>query len=181
MKPLLNLYSRVINISNVTLSPALDVAIRLYIANIFFKSGKLRLDSYLNGQWHEQVTAFTDYHPIPGVPGEIAAVMGTGGEIILPILLALGLFTRIGAGGLLIMTLTIQYLVPADYGVANNEHYYWMLLLAVPMLKGGGLFSIDGLFQKFMCKKCNKHTKETHDEKINDIAENEAVSEKSSA
>ena len=123
------------------------------MANIFFKSGWLRLQDYLNGQWNNQIVAFTEYHPIPGVPGEIAAVAGTTGEIVLPILLAFGFLTRIGAGGLLVMTLSIQFLVPADYGVANDDHYMWMLLLAVPMLHGGSMFSVDFIVQKLLHKK----------------------------
>ncbi len=148
-----SLYGRLIKLSNMTLSPLVDLGIRLYMANIFFKSGWLRLQDYLNGQWQNQIVAFTDYHPIPGVPGDIAAVAGTIGEVTLPVLLALGFLTRIGAGGLLIMTFVIQFLVPEDYGVSNPDHYMWMLLLAVPMVKGGGLISVDFIFQKFFCKK----------------------------
>ncbi len=153
MKKILRLYSKIIKLSDISLSPALDLSIRLYMANIFFTSGWLKLQSYLNGNWDEVVTAFTEYHPIPGVSGEIASIFGTGGEIILPALLALGLLTRIGAGGLLMMTIVIQFLVPADYGVANDDHYFWMLLLAVPMLKGGGMFSADFVIQKIIRKK----------------------------
>ncbi len=153
MKQLCNLYSKIIKLSNKTLSPLLDLSIRLFMANIFFTSGKLRLNDYLNGQWDSQITAFTEYHPIPGIPGDIAAIAGTLGEITLPVLLAFGLFTRFGAAGLLIMTLSIQFLVPADYGVANDDHYMWMMLLAVPMLKGGGTLSADFILCKFLCKK----------------------------
>ena len=154
MKKLCPLYCRLIKLSDVTLSPLLDLGIRLFMASVFFKSGRLRLQDYLNGQWGNQVTAFTDYHPIPGVPGEIAAIAGTGGEVILPILLAFGFLTRFSAAGLLIMTLTIQFLVPEEHGVSNNDHYMWMLLLAVPFLKGGGLLSVDALLCK-ICKKCS--------------------------
>lgn len=147
------IYSKLIKTSDKVLSPLLDLGIRLFMANIFFTSGKLRLNDYLNGQWSNQVTAFTDYHPIPGIPGDIAAVAGTGGELILSILLAFGLFTRFGAAGLLVMTISIQFLVPAEYEIANPDHYMWMLLLAVPMLKGGGILSADFVLCKFFCKK----------------------------
>ncbi len=153
MKQLCTLYSRFIRLSNKTLSPLLDLGIRLFMANIFFTSGKLRLNDYLNGQWDNQITAFTDYHPIPGIPANIAAISGTAGEIVLPILLAFGLFTRFGAAGLLTMTLSIQFLVPAEYEIANPDHYMWMLLLAVPLLKGGGMLSADFVLCKFFCKK----------------------------
>lgn len=155
MKSLCRLYGKIIKLSDVTLSPLLDLAIRLYMANIFFKSGWLRLQDFLNGQWQNQVTAFTEYHPIPGVPGDIAAVAGTFGEVTLPVLLALGLLTRVGAGGLLIMTLIIQFIVPQEYGVSNPDHYMWMLLLAVPLIRGGGMLSVDYVFRKFFCKKCS--------------------------
>ncbi len=153
MKQLCTLYSRLVKISNKTLSPLLDLGIRLFMANIFFTSGKLRLNDYLNGQWDNQITAFTDYHPIPGIPGDIAAIAGTTGEIVLPVLLAFGLFTRFGAAGLLIMTMSIQFLVPAEYEIANPDHYMWMLLLAVPLLKGSGMLSADFILCKFFCKK----------------------------
>jgi len=150
---MLNLYSKLIKLSDMTLSPLVDLGIRLFMANIFWKSGILKYKSWKNGQWEEVITAFRDYHPIPGVPPEMAAIGGTLGELILPLMLAFGLFTRIGAGGLLIMAIVIQFIVPAEYELSNPDHYMWMLLLAVPMLKGGGLFSIDGLAQKFWFKK----------------------------
>lgn len=153
MKAVCSLYKKIIKLSDLTLVPLVDLGIRLYMANIFWVSGKLKLDSYLNGQWDDVVTAFTEYHPIPGVPGEIAAIAGTAGEVALPILLAFGFLTRIGAGGLLVMTIVIQFLVPADYGVANSDHYMWMLLLAVPLVRGGGKLSADFLLCKFFCKK----------------------------
>lgn len=153
MKQFCTLYSKIIKISNKTLSPLLDLGIRLFMANIFFTSGKLKFENYLNGHWEYTVEAFTDHHPIPGIPGEIAAIAGTTGELVLPILLAFGLFTRFGAAGLLIMTLSIQFLVPAEYEIANPDHYMWMLLLAVPMLKGGGMLSADFILCKFVCKK----------------------------
>ena len=156
MKLLCPLYFKAIKLSNITLSPLLDLAIRLFMANIFFKSGWLRLQDFLNGQWSNQITAFRDYHPIPGINPEIAAVAGTGAEIILPVLLVLGLLTRVSAAGLLVMTMSIQFLVPADYGVANNDHYMWMLLLAVPMLKGAGMFSADFLICRFGRRFCGK-------------------------
>jgi putative oxidoreductase len=147
------LYYKLIKFSDATLSPLLDLGIRLYMANIFFKSGQLKLNNYMNGQWENTVVMFSDYHPIPGIEPQIAAVAGTTGEVILPVLLAIGLFGRIGAAGLLVMTLIIQFGIPGEYGMANNDHYMWMLLLAVPMLKGPGKLSVDHVLKKIICKK----------------------------
>jgi len=156
MKLLFRAYGNLIKLSNATLSPILDLAIRLYMANIFWTSGVLKYENYANGDWESTVYLFEEIHPIPGVDPEISAIAGTAGELVLPILLAFGLFTRFGAAGLIVMTLVIQFVVPAEYEMSNPEHYYWLLLLAVPMIKGAGILSIDGIAQKFMCKgKCD--------------------------
>lgn len=165
MKPLFKLYKNVIKLSNMTLSPLLDLAIRLYMANIFFKAGKLKYETYVNEGWESVVYQFEEYHPVPGIDPNLAAIGGTAGELILPVLLAFGLFTRFGAAGLLIMTMVIQFAVPEDYGVSNPEHYLWMLLLAIPLLKGGGMLSIDGIAQKFLCKnKCDSNAEAKSEE-----------------
>lgn len=150
-------YKTLTILSDSYLSPVVNLGIRLLMAKIFFTSGWLRLQDYLNGQWANQITAFSEYHPIPGVPGEYAAILGTFGEIVLPVLLVLGLMTRFSAAGLLIMTLVIQFVVPEDYGVSNPDHYMWMLLLCVPFIQGGGKLSLDFLFTRFGCKTfCKK-------------------------
>lgn len=134
-------------------APLLDLAIRLFMANIFFKSGWQKFQTFLNDDWGSTVYLFQDIHPLPGIPAEIAAVMGTGGELGLSILLALGLFGRFGAAGLLVMTTVIQFVIPASYGVANADHYMWMMLLAVILVKGPGALSLDHLLRKFMAGK----------------------------
>jgi len=133
-------------------SPFLDLAIRLYMAQIFFKSGWLKLQNHLNDDWGSTVFLFEETHPLPGIAPDMAAVMSTAGELFLPVLLAFGLFTRFGAAGLLIMTMTIQFLIPADYEIAHPTHYLWMLLLAVPLIKGPGPISIDRFIVKWLQK-----------------------------
>lgn len=134
-------------------SPLLDLTIRLFMASIFFKSGWQKFQTFLNDDWGSTVYLFQDIHPVPGIPAELAAVMGTGGELIFSVMLALGLFGRLGAAGLLAMTLTIQFLVPESYGIANPDHYMWMLLLTVPLIKDPGAISVDHLIQKFLQKR----------------------------
>ncbi|PJB71531.1 MAG: hypothetical protein CO093_04890 [Alphaproteobacteria bacterium CG_4_9_14_3_um_filter_47_13] len=134
-------------------SPLLDLSIRLFMANIFFKSGWQKFQTFLNDDWGSTVYLFQDIHPVPGIPAELAAVMGTGGELGLSALLALGLFGRFGAAGLIVMTAVIQFVVPASYGMANSDHYMWMLLLAVPLVKGPGIISLDALLCRWLQKK----------------------------
>ncbi len=139
-------------LANNILSPLLVLGIRLFMADIFFTSGLIKFKSFLNGQWDTTVYLFRDVHPIPGIPAELAAIGGTGGEIVLPILLAFGLFGRMGAAGLIVMTAIIQFVIPTGYGLMNADHYLWMMLLAVPFIMGPGKFSLDYLLLKFIRK-----------------------------
>ncbi len=134
------------------LSPALDLVIRLYMANIFFVSGWGKFKNFLNGDWGTTIFLFEEVHPLPFLSPDIAAILGTGGELALPVLLAAGLFSRFAAAGLLAMTLAIQFLVPADYGIMNDIHYLWMLLLAIPLIKGPGPLSLDYILLRFLKK-----------------------------
>lgn len=80
------------------------------------------------------------------IPPEIPAYMATAGELLLPILLFVGVLTRFGALGLLVMTIVIQFFVP---GFENHEHYLWMIILTMLMAHGGGKISLDNwLFNK---------------------------------
>ncbi len=139
-------------LASCVLSPILTLVIRLYMANIFFTSGLLKFKSFQNGQWDSTVYLFQDIHPLPGIPAEIAAVGGTVGELVLPVLLAFGLFGRVGAAGLLVMTAVIQFGIPAEYDMQNPDHYFWMMLLAVPFIMGPGRISLDHLILKFIRK-----------------------------
>lgn len=138
--------------SNCILSPVFDLSVRIYMANVFFASGKLKFENYLNEDWGSTVFLFEEIHPISGLNPNFAAISATAGELILPILLAFGLFGRLGAAGLLIMTAVIQFGVPADYGIQNNDHYFWMFLLGMILLKGPGKLSLDHLIMKWLKK-----------------------------
>lgn len=130
---------------NTIMSPVLDLAIRLYMAKIFFVSGLGKLSSALNDDWESTLFLFEEVHPVPGIDPALASVMATGAEVILPILLGVGLLSRFAGAGLLAMTMVIQYLVPEEYGIQNVQHYFWMFLLAVIVTKGPGALSLDRL------------------------------------
>ena len=141
------------NFVDKVVAPLLDLTIRLFMADIFFKSGWLKFQNVLNHDWGSTVNLFQDVFPVPGVPADIAAIVGTTSELGLPVLLALGLFARVGAAGLIIMTLVFQFLVPPEYGIANPLHYYWMLLLGMIFVKGPGVISLDYLLRRWLHKK----------------------------
>ena len=133
------------NIADCIGSPLFDLTARLYVGWIFFRSGLGRFDSFLNGTWDDQVFLFTEEHPVPGVPGELGAILGTGGELILPVLLVLGLFGRFAAAGLLVMTAIIEF----TYQHAT-DHILWAFLLGMIFIKGAGKLSIDHFMRKMI-------------------------------
>lgn len=89
------------------------------------------------------VTQFENDFALPLIPAPAAAWMATLGEFILPILLVLGLFTRLSALGLLAMTLVIQIFVfPNAWW---STHALWTALLVYLVARGGGAWSLDHL------------------------------------
>ena len=118
---------------------------RLGIAAVFFMSGRTKI---AEGSWLTiDDSAFelfrTDYH-LPLIPPVPAAYAATTAEHLFPILLTLGLFTRLSAGGLLVMTTVIEVFVYPD---AWPTHLSWAGLLLPSIALGGGKLSLDRLFK----------------------------------
>jgi putative oxidoreductase len=120
------------------LQPAALLAARVYVGMAFFKSGLTKL-----ADWGTTVALFQDEYHVPLLPPELAAVMGTAGELGLPVLLVLGLAGRFGALGLsvvnVIAVLSLSEIAPAALG----QHHLWGVLLAVVALWGPGKWSVD--------------------------------------
>tara|TARA_R110002072_G_scaffold116040_1_gene246408 strand:+ start:516 stop:1016 length:501 start_codon:yes stop_codon:yes gene_type:complete len=92
-------------------------------------------------------TLFEYDYDLPLLPPELAAHMALAAEILLPMALILGLFTRYAALAMLAMTAVIQIFV---YPNLWTVHGLWAIALLVIMAKGGGKLSLDRL----ICKKC---------------------------
>ena len=118
------------------IAPLANLAARVYVGwSLFFASGLAKLNDF-----EETIELFDDDFAVPFLSAEPAAYLATAGELVLPVLLILGLFTRVGALGLLIMTAVIQIWVLQDL-----QHYLWMLILAMLTGYGGGKISLDNL------------------------------------
>jgi putative oxidoreductase len=119
-------------------TPLFDLAIRLYVASVFFRAGWLKISN-----WETTLLLFqNDYH-VPFLSPTLAAVMGTGGELLLPVLLAFGLAGRFGAVGLFVMNLVAATSFPEISELGLQDHWLWAVLLATTVLHGPGKFSID--------------------------------------
>lgn len=124
--------------------PALDVVLRLFLANVFFKSGLTKIQT-----WDSTLYLFREEYKVPLLPPEFAAWLATGAELALPVLLVLGLFGRFAALGLFILNAVAAYSYYDQLGEAGlNQHLYWGLLLAVLLLHGMGKWSLDAWLER---------------------------------
>jgi putative oxidoreductase len=107
---------------------------------IFFRSGLGNIDGF--GLNETAFVLFENEFKLPFIAPVPAAYMATAGELFLPPLLWLGLFTRFAATGLLIMTLIIEIFV---YPAAYETHGLWSIGLLLIMTFGPGRLSLDHL------------------------------------
>jgi putative oxidoreductase len=114
---------------------------RLGVGAVFFMSGRTKVTGLLTITDSARDLFRTDYK-LPFLPPEIAVHAATYSEHLFPILLALGLFTRLGALGLLGMTTVIEVFVYPD---AWPTHLSWAGLLIPLIVMGGGKWSLDYL------------------------------------
>jgi putative oxidoreductase len=121
------------------LAPALDLGLRLFLANVFFKSGLTKIAS-----WDSTLYLFSDVYQVPLLPPEFAAMLATSAELGLPVLLVLGLFGRFAASGLFILNLVAVISYYSELSEAGlNQHFFWGLLLAVLLVASRGAWSVD--------------------------------------
>lgn len=115
--------------------------LRVFPAMVFFSSGRTKVEglfSIKDSTWF----LFENEYALPLIPSSLAAVMATTAEHVLPILLILGLGTRLSALGLLGMTLVIQIFV---YPGAWVTHGLWASALLALITMGPGTLSLDRL------------------------------------
>jgi putative oxidoreductase len=119
----------------------LDLAIRLYVAQVFFRSGLLKI-----GNWEGTLYLFENEYKVPLLPPEAAAWLGTFAELFFPVFLALGLAARFAAFSLFVFNIVAViafWHVLGENQAALNSHWYWGVLLAVTLLHGPGKLSLD--------------------------------------
>ena len=116
---------------------------RLGIAAVFFMSGRTKVDGWLTIN-DSAFELFRSDYALPFVKPEVAAYAATYSEHLFPILLVLGLFTRISACALLLMTSVIEIFVYPD---AWPTHLSWAGLLLPVIALGGGKLSLDRLLR----------------------------------
>jgi putative oxidoreductase len=127
------------------LAPVVDLAVRLWVAQVFFRSGMLKLAS-----WETTQLLFANEYHVPFLPPNVAAVMGTGTELLVPVFLALGLGGRAAAFVLFVFNAIAVVSYPELEGIGLEQHYVWGLLLLVTLVHGPGRLSLDHLVGRWL-------------------------------
>lgn len=136
--------------------------LRLYVASVFLKSGVQKLSN-----WDSTLYLFEYEYSVPLLPANIAAIMGTAAEIILPILLIFGLLTRLTA----LATFVFNIIAVASYSALSagewsittafgflptgigfptkgfEDHVVWGMILLAIFAFGAGRSSLDNLLE----------------------------------
>lgn len=144
LAPVADFYARVTALLQRFAAPVFDLAVRLYIAQVFFMSGRTKI-----ADWETTVYLFESEYNVPVLPPEIAAYIGTTFELLMPVFLIVGLASRLAALPLIGMACVIQFVLgSANPDYDSVEHFYWMFLLAMIVIRGPGLLSLDHLIRK---------------------------------
>ena len=122
------------------LSPAIDLVVRIVVAMAFFKSGLTKIAS-----WPATLSLFENEYAVPLLSPEVAAALGTAVELAFPVLLVLGLGTRLSAFVLFVFNIVAVISYPDLGEVGLRDHQMWGLLLLVTLLHGPGALSLDHL------------------------------------
>lgn len=125
------------------LQPVFALAIRLYVARVFFASGLIKVMS-----WNSTLALFQNEFHVPVLSPTTAAYLGTAAELGLPVLLALGVGTRFTAIALFVFNIiaVISYPDLSDAGL--KDHILWGALLLVTLVYGPGKIAVDYWLQR---------------------------------
>lgn len=147
-----NIYSISVRLTERIVRPSqnlLLLGLRLYVGWQFLNAGLLKL-----GSWENTLFLFQHEYKVPLLPPYPAAVLGTFGEIVFPLLLFVGLFGRLSALGL--QAVNVMAVVAYAHVIFNPEfgtgaaadHYFWGLMLLVVLVFGPGRYSADEWFAR---------------------------------
>jgi putative oxidoreductase len=126
----------------------IQLAGRIGIGATFFKAGLLKYQS-----WEFTVRLFQEEYRVPLLDPAVAARIAMAQELTIPILLFLGLATRIATLPLLGMIAVIQTFV---YPNAYNEHLVWGAILLLLLTRGPGVFSVDHLIGRYVHRRLHR-------------------------
>jgi putative oxidoreductase len=130
------------------ITPVFDLALRLWVAKVFFMSGLTKVKS-----WETTLFLFEYEYEVPLLSPVMAASLGTIAELLLPVFLLLGFLSRPVAFGLFIFNTIAVYsygsFLFGDQGAAGlQQHILWGVMLLATLFHGPGKLSLDTLVMK---------------------------------
>lgn len=125
------------------LRPIVDLLVRLWVANVFWKSGLTKIQSM-----DTTIQLFKYEYEVPLLPPEIAAYLATFSELVFAVLLAIGLAGRFSATALFAVNIVAVISYPALHAAGLEQHQLWGLLLLVSIAHGPGKLSLDHLIAR---------------------------------
>ena len=133
------------------LAPLGDLLLRLWVAEVFFKSALTKIANF-----DTTLALFAYEFQVPVLSPDVAAWLGTGVELVFPVLLAIGLAGRFSAFVLFLFNIvaTISYPDLSDAGL--RDHQVWGLMLLVLTLRGPGSLSLDRLLCGAKCVRSSQ-------------------------
>lgn len=118
----------------------IQLAMRIAVGAVFFNSGMLKYNS-----WEFAIKLFEEEYKLPLLDPTVAASLALVTELTFPVLLFLGLATRLATLPLLGTVAVIQIFV---YPHAWTEHLLWTSVLVFLLTRGPGAFSLDHLIEQ---------------------------------
>jgi putative oxidoreductase len=125
------------------LQPFFALAIRLYVARVFFASGLVKVMS-----WSSTLALFENEFHVPLLSPAAAAYLGTAAELGLPVLLVLGIGTRFAAVALFVFNIVAVISYPDLSDAGLKDHMLWGALLLVTLVYGPGKIAVDYWLQR---------------------------------
>ena len=120
------------------LKPVADMVLKLWIANVFFKAGLTKVESF-----DTTLMLFEDEYAVPILSPVVAAYVGTVAELVLPVLLVVGLGGRLVPLALFAFNIVAAISYPDLSNAGIQDHIIWGIMLLVLIANGSGRFSLD--------------------------------------
>ncbi|MEM6476310.1 MAG: DoxX family protein [Pseudomonadota bacterium] len=150
MNAITSLYGRIVELLSGKFFESIGLlGIRIALAGVFWRSYKTKV---VEGSWLQiDETQYLIFeNEFTGLPlsSSLAVPLTVYAEFLFPLLLFVGLFTRFSAAALMVMALVIQIFV-----FPTQVHFWgWAMgiiaMAAILVSRGGGMFSLDRLFDR---------------------------------
>ncbi len=124
------------------LAPLFDLALRLWVAWAFIKSGLTKIQS-----WDTTLMLFEYEYNVPLLSPQLAAWSGTIAELSLPVLVALALFLF---NAVAVYSYS-SFLFSSEGAAGLQQHILWGTMLLVTVFHGPGKLSVDHLLCRKLC------------------------------